>query len=411
MSTELFEVVTPEAALARLMVHVLPLGRTERVPIDLAAGRVAAVDVRAPEGLPAFARAAMDGFALGAVDTFGATEGLPTYVRIAGEVPMGAAPAEPVLPGTAWLIHTGGMLPPRADAVVMVEHTQRIDATNIEVLRPVAPGDNVVQPGEDVAPGSVVLPAGHLAQPHDAGALAALGITEVEVVQAPRLGIIASGDEVVPAHRTPGPGQVRDVNSTALTALARAAGAEPIRFGIAPDDRATLARTVVRAHAETDALVISAGSSVSARDLTAGVIAALGAPGILAHGISVKPGKPTIVAVAEGKPVFGLPGNPVSALVVFDLLVAPAIRRLLGMTDAPMPQRCQARLAHNIPSVTGRVDYVPARLVEREGNLWAEPIFGKSNLIFTMVRAHGLIQVPLDLGGLRAGTIVDVRLF
>ena len=411
MTTELFDVVRPEQALERLWAYLTPSTDLERLPALDAVGRVAASDVRAPEESPAFTRSVMDGYAVRASDTFGASEGLPSYLRVSGEVPMGVAATQPLEVGTAQLIHTGGMLPPAADAVAMVEHTQTIGDGSIEVVRPVAPGENVVQPGEDIAVGEVILASGQLVRPQDAGALAALGVLELDVRRRPKLAILASGDEVVPPDQTPAAGQVRDVNSTALTALARTLGAEPQTFGIAPDDRRVLTRMVRDAMAVSDVLVVSAGSSVSTRDLTAEVLGSLGEPGVLAHGVAVKPGKPTIIAAAAGKPLFGLPGNPVSALVIFDLLVAPVIRRLLGMQSDPAVPSVRAKLARNISSASGRVDYVQARLTDREGEMWAEPVFGKSNLIFTMSRASGMIRVPLDLAGLREGSWVDVRIF
>ena len=410
MTTELFEVVTPATALKRLLAHLRPAERRELVAGPDAVGRVLAADVRAPESSPAFRRSVMDGYAVRASDTFGATEGLPAFLPISGEVPMGAQAADDLTPGQVMLIHTGGMLPPGADAVVMVEFTHEVGDATIEVTRAVAPGENVVDAGEDVRQGDTVLSAGHRLRAHDVGALAALGITRIGVAHRPRVGIVSTGDEVIPADGTPVPGQVRDVNSTTLAARARQAGAEPRVYGIAPDDRDALGALLRRAFDECDLTAISAGSSVSSRDLTAEAISALGEPGVLAHGVSVKPGKPTIVAVADGKPVFGLPGNPVSALVIFDALVAPTIRHLLGATTEPPVARARARLARNIASAAGRVDFVQARLVEREGELWAEPEFGKSNLIFTMVRAAGMIEIPLDLAGLREGTWVDVRL-
>ncbi len=410
VTTELFEVVTPATALERLLAHLRPIEQRELVAGPEAVGRVLAADVRAPEASPAFRRSVMDGYAVRASDTFGATEGLPAFLPISGEVPMGAQAGDDLAPGDATLIHTGGMLPPGADAVVMVEFTQEVGDATIEVMRPVAPGENMVEAGEDVRQGDTVLSAGHRLRAHDVGALAALGVTHVEVTRRPRIGILSTGDEVIPADSTPDPGQVRDVNSTALAARARQTGAEPRVYGIAPDNRDALGALSRRAFEECDLTAISAGSSVSTRDLTAEAISALGKPGVLAHGVSVKPGKPTIVAVAEGKPIFGLPGNPVSALVIFEVLVAPTIQHLLGATTAPPVAHARARLARNIASAAGRVDFVQARLVEREGELWAEPEFGKSNLIFTMVRATGVIEVPLDLAGLREGAWVDVRL-
>lgn len=237
----------------------------------------------------------------------------------------------------------------------------------------------------------------------------ALGVTRVGVAARPRVGIISTGDEVIDPSRTPAPGQVRDVNAYALAAQAQAAGAEAIRYGIVPDQREALEAMTRRAHAECDIVVLSAGSSVSARDMSVEVIDALGAPGVLVHGVSVKPGKPAILAVCAGKPVFGLPGNPASAMLIFDLFVVPAIDALLGA----QPRRAhtvRARLSRNVPSSTGREDYVQVNLEQRDGELWATPIFGKSNLIYTLVRADGRVKIDLDANGVRAGEWVDVQL-
>ena len=222
------------------------------------------------------------------------------------------------------------MIPDGADAVVMIENTQRVDDQSIEVLRPVAEGENVIQVGEDIRTGDVVLEPGVQLRPQDIGGLMALGIVEVTVAVPPRVGILSTGDEVVPPDQPVKPGQVRDINSYSLAALVRRAGGEPVIYGIIADDRAALEQAVARAHAETDIVVLSAGSSVSYRDLSVEVIAGLGQPGVLAHGLSVRPGKPTIVAVCDGVAVFGLPGNPVSAMVIFDLVVTPTIRALAG---------------------------------------------------------------------------------
>ena len=412
MTTDIFfQIVTPDEALARLFDRLSSAPRSERIGLDAAVDRITAAPLRAPEDSPAFARSAMDGYAVRAADTYGASEGLPAFLTVDGEAPMGAAAERPVRPGTAQLIHTGGMLPPQADAVVMVEYTQPVDETSVEVLRPAAPGQHVIQAGEDLAAGDVVLPAGHQLRAQDLGALAALGLTELDAATRPVVGVLSSGDEIVPRESAPAPGQVRDVNATTLPALARQAGAEVREFGVAPDDPAELARRARAALDTCDLVVISAGSSVSTRDMTADVIGALGQPGVLVHGIAVKPGKPTIVALADGKPVFGLPGNPVSAMVVFGLVVVPTIRRLLGAGPADEPPLRRARLARNLASQTGRIDFVPAALRQRDGQWWATPVLGPSNLIATLVRASGLIRIPLDAGGLPEGAWVDVETF
>lgn len=409
MATELFDVVSPETALERLLEAGLPEPRVETVPLSAAAGRVSARPVRAPESSPSFDRSLMDGFAVRATDTFGATESLPAALAVIGEVPMGAPPTTGIAPGEAMVIHTGGMLPEGSDAVVMVEHTEWIDDRMIEVMRPVAARDAVVRRGDDVAEGAVVIPQGARLRSQDIGGLAALGVTHVAVAQAPIVGLIATGDEVVPPHQTPEPGEVRDVNSTTLTVEVERAGGVARAYGIVPDASSALATAARDALRDCDIVVISAGSSVSTRDHTADVIGSLGSPGVLAHGLALKPGKPSIVGLADGRPIFGLPGNPVSALVVFDLLVAPTIRRLQGAPADSSGSPLRARLARNVASTAGRLDFIPARLTERDDETWAEPIFGASNLIFTLVRADALVRIPADANGLQAGAFVDIR--
>jgi molybdopterin molybdotransferase len=409
--TELFQVLTPADAYARLLRHLPRDRRAESVPTAEAVGRVLAEHLHAPADLPTFPRSTMDGFAVRAADTFGASESLPAYLTVRGEVLMGRRPATAVGPAEALRIATGGMIPDGADAVVMVEHTQEVDRDTIEVVRPVAPGENVVQVGEDVAAGALLLEAGHELRPQDLGGLMALGLTTVRVAPRLTVGILGSGDEIVPPDRAPGPGQIRDVNSYTLAAMVRRAGHLPRLCGIVPDVYEALERAARDALATNDVVILSAGSSVSTRDMTARVIAALGAPGVLVHGVALKPGKPTILAVANGKPVFGLPGNPVSCMVTFDLFVAPALAALSGAARPPAPPAVAARLGKNVASVPGREDYVQVRLERRDGELWAEPVFGKSSLIYTLVRAHGLVRIDLDRSGLSRGDRVDVRLF
>ena len=405
--TELFTVHTPPAAWARFVEHFQPPRRSERIATADALERVLAEQLVAPQDLPEFARATVDGYAVAAADTFGATPGLPAFLDLAGEVPMGKAAAFALDPGAVALVHTGGMIPPGADAVVMIEETQRVAAGHIEIFRPVAEGQNVVQVGEDIRRGQAILTPGHRLRPQDIGGLLALGITEIAVAIPPVVGIISTGDEVVPPDQPVQPGQVRDINSYTLAGLAVRAGARALRYGIVPDDRAALEAAAARAVAECDIVVFSAGSSVSYRDMTADVIDGLGKPGVLVHGVSVKPGKPTILAVCDGKAIFGLPGNPVSAMVIFDLFITPAIGLLLGAQKPPQ-STVAARLARNLASDSGREDYVQVRLEMREGELWAVPVLGKSNLIYTLVNAEGTIQIPLDANGLRAGEWVTV---
>ncbi len=412
---EFFTVLSPADALTRLWQHLPSGAQPERLPTADALGRVTFEAITAPAPLPTFPRSTMDGYAVQAQDTFGASQSLPAYLTVIGEAPMGRAPDFSLQTGQAALVHTGGMLPAGADAVVMVEVTQPAGPAEIEVLKAVGTGENVLRVGDDISAGAMLLAAGHRLRPQDLGGLMALGLTQVTVARRPRLALLATGDEIVAPEAVPGPGQVRDVNSFSVAGQILEAGGLPIRHGIAPDDFGALRASAAAALAEADALVLSAGSSVSVRDMTADVVDGLGPPGTLVHGVAVKPGKPTILAVADGKPIFGLPGNPVSAMVIADLFVVPTVYRLQGCLQPPPRQSVRARLTHNLASQAGRVDYVPARLVRRaaEGSdeVWAEPVFGKSNQIFTLVLADGMLVIPMDATGLSAGEIVEVRLF
>ncbi len=407
---EFLELLPPPVALARLIEHLASNPTPEEVDTSQALDRVTVAPILAPHPLPAFPRATVDGYAVRAADTFGANDSLPAYLQVVGEIPMGAAPDFALVPAQCALIHTGGMLPEGSDSVVMVEHTQGARSGEVEVLRAVAPGENVLKVGEDVAAGEEVIPAGVRLRPAEIGGLVALGFIRVRVARRPRIGIISSGDEVVPPEVTPGPGQVRDVNAYALSALVEAAGGQSVAYGIVPDQEAALRNVAARALAECDSVVITAGSSASTRDLTAQVINALGEPGVLVHGVNVRPGKPTILAVCQGKPVIGLPGNPVSALVIASLFVSPVVHALLGLGRAPFQPSVPARLALNLASQAGREDWIPVRLVADAHGYLADPVFGKSNLIFSLARADGLVRIPADATGLSAGEIVQVVL-
>jgi molybdopterin molybdotransferase len=408
---EFFNVLPPEQALRVLLEQLQVVVQAEEICVTEALGHITAEAIYAPEDLPAFPRSTVDGFSLRAADTFGASEGLPAYFNVVGEVAMGQASQVSVAVGEAAITYTGGMLAQNADAVVMVENTQQVDADTIEVVRPVAPGENVAQVGEDVKQGELILAAGHLLRPQDLGGLTALGITQVRAARQPRVAILSMGDEVVAPEARPAPGQIRDINSYTIAALVHQAGGVPITLGLARDDYAEQLAAAGAGLEQADTLVFSAGSSVSVRDLTADIINSLGQPGVLAHGLSLRPGKPAIVGLVEGKPVFGLPGNPVSAMIVFDLLVRPTLYYLCGCVTPPPSPTTTARLSQNIASVPGREDYVPVRLTAQNGHKVAQPVFGKSNLIYTLIRADGLVKAPLDKSGLYAGEEVEVRLF
>ncbi|TWF79080.1 molybdopterin molybdotransferase [Pseudonocardia hierapolitana] len=376
------------------------------VPLADALHRVPAGAVPATGPLPGFARSTVDGYAVRAADTYGASESLPSYLDLLGAVRMGEAPTVAVRPGGAVGMPTGGVLPEGADAVVMVENTAETMPGTIEVTRPVAPGSGIVRADEDVAAGAALVKGGRPLRAPDLGLLAAAGVTTVPVHARPRVVILSTGDEVVPPDTaTLLPGQVRDATAPALAGLVRDAGGEPVIAGIVSDEPGALRARLQEVLPGADLVVVSAGSSVGARDETAGAVAALG--DVWCHGLAIKPGKPTLLAECSGVPVVGLPGNPLSALVVFRLVGVPLVWRLAGCAAPPPEPSTRARLARDLPSAAGRLDVVQVAL--RDGE--AEPIFGPSALLSVLTRADGYLVVPEPATGLDAGTEVEVTLY
>lgn len=423
---EFLTLLPPDAARDLMLSHLsAPEIDSEWIDVPSSLNRILAEDIRAPHPLPDFQRSTVDGYAVRASDTHGASDSLPAYLTLIGEVPMGDAPVFEIEPGQCALIHTGGMVPNGADAVVMLEYTQVVASSGlrpddtvrkeIEISRAVADGENVIRIGEDVAQGQLVLPKGTRIRPAELGGLMALGILSVRVAKKIRVGLLSTGDEVIDPGQSPRPGQVRDINSYTFGALVEKSGGVAKRYGIIRDQFQALKDAAAQALSECDAVIITAGSSASTRDMTADVIRSLGEPGVLVHGINTRPGKPTILGVCNGRAVIGLPGNPVSALVNGYLFVAPVIEKLLGVLPAPKAT-VMAKLTVNLPSQAGREDWWPVKLlsspVSREGGdlFAAEPIFGKSNLIFTLAAADGLLRIPPDATGLSAGEIVEVFL-
>ncbi|MEM9773570.1 MAG: gephyrin-like molybdotransferase Glp [Chloroflexota bacterium] len=408
--SEFLRLLPPPQALKKFLSHIDQQPTVEKIPLTRAVGRVTATDSSASFALPPFMRSTVDGFAVRAIDTHGATESLPAYLTVVGEVEMGSTPSFEIGRGQCAIIHTGGMLPAGADAVVMVEYTQEARPGEVEILRAVSTSSSVIQPGEDVAQGDVVLPAGTRLRPTEIGGLAAIGQDMVQVAAKPRVGIISSGDEVVAPGEPIQLGQVYDVNSYSLQGLVVQAGGEPITYGILSDDAAAFKDTAAQAKAECDLVIFTAGSSVSVRDLTATTINQLGEPGILVHGVSVRPGKPTILAIADSVPIIGLPGNPVSALVIARIFVTATIDKLLGLRQSRPKPTVAAKLNLNLASQAGREDWIGVRLIPSDNGYEAAPIFGKSNLIFTLAQADGLVKIPAPANGIPAGELVTVEL-
>lgn len=401
-----------DEALAILLSHLgASRPAVETVPLSLALDRITAGAIRAPEDLPSHSRSTMDGFAVQAVDTFGATESMPAYLKIAGEVLMGERPDLEITRGSCARIATGGLLPAGTDAVIMLEHTIPVDATMIELVKAVGVGSNRIAPGEDIGKGSQALPAGHRLRPQDMGLLAGLGIDQVDVFGRISVGLLSTGDEIVPHTETPPPGKIRDINQITLSGLVTRAGARPTLYGIVSDRKEQFFAALEKAAAENDIVLFSGGSSVGMRDLGEQAIASLGR--VLVHGVALKPGKPIIIGLAGTTPIFGLPGHPVSAMVCFDFFVEPAIRRLAGLNETeglPRPA-VTARLARNINSAPGRLDLIRVQLTPDGVGWTAEPVLGKSGMITTLSRAHGFFLIDEDSQGLTKDTEVKVTLY
>ncbi len=383
---------------------------SETVDIRSAFSRILAQDVRTSGDMPGFRRATMDGFAVHASATFGASESTPAWLEIQGTVPMGQVPDFELAPGRAAWISTGGMLPEGADAVVMVEHTQTIDDTSVEIYKSVAPLQHVIDANEDFSSGDVVLAAGTFIRPQEGGLAAGLGLTTLPVHRVPVVGIISTGDEIIPIDQEPAPGRIRDINSYALSGFVQEAHAKVICYGIVKDDPDLLQGVCEKALAETDMVLISGGSSVGTRDFTVEVLSSLPDTRILVHGMSVSPGKPTILAQSGTKPVWGLPGQVVSAMVVMKMVVIPFLHRIQGYREPKPLVRVPARLTRNVASAQGRRDFVRVMLETGPEGVTAKPVLGKSGLIRTMVHADGLLDIGENLEGLEKDIVTRVIL-
>ncbi|MBU1195612.1 MAG: molybdopterin molybdotransferase MoeA [Proteobacteria bacterium] len=383
---------------------------SETIHVKDAYSRVLFRDVAALSDLPGFRRATMDGYALAADATFGASESSPAWLNVQATILMGDVPDFVLEPGMAAKISTGGMLPEGADSVVMVEHTEAVDETSVEIYKSVAPLQNVIDASEDFAQNQVVLPRGRFIRPQEQGLIAGLGFETLEVYQIPKVGIISTGDEIIAINEPPGPGKIRDINSYSLAGFIREAHAIPVSYGIIKDDPAAMKTALEKALEETDMVLISGGSSVGAKDYTLDVLSKIVDTQVLFHGISVSPGKPTILAKSGNKPVWGLPGQVVSAMVVFKIAVVPFLDHIKGLKKQRPRIQVRGRLTRNLSSAQGRRDFVRVLLEEKDGQQQVVPVLGKSGLIRTMIFADGLLEIGEDVEGLEKDTLVDVIL-
>lgn len=390
----------------------------EVVPLDAACGRVLAEAVFSPEAVPHFARAIMDGYAVRARDTFGASETLPSLLEVGGEVFMGQAARGQVESGRAISIPTGGMLPAGADAVVMVEHTIPLDEHTIEVTKPVAPGDNILGAGEDIPAGQALYPIGWQLRPQDVGVLAALGICRIMAHRVPVVAVFSTGDEIVPISTTPlPPGRIRDANTFSLAAQIVEAGGKVGSTATIRDDLDGLIGACRDALPDHDVILLSGGSSVGARDFTLQILNAFEEAELLAHGVAIRPGKPTILGRIGKKLFWGLPGQPMAALMTCKAFVAPSLAVLQGVKGPGFSEGLagnvrSAVLTRQVPSVHGRTDCIPVALsTPSGGRCRATPLFGKSASIGLLGKADGFVMIPDHVEGLEQGTEVLAYLF
>jgi len=388
---------------------------TEKLNLDNALGRVLGEDLYSPVDLPPFSRSTVDGYAVKAADTAGASASMPTYFKIIGSVEMGERTELKLKTGQAAAIPTGGMLPEGSDSVLMIEDTEKIEDNTIESFKSLAAGENLVQKAEDIAAGELLFKKGHKIMARDIGALAGLGITEFKGAARAKVSVISTGDELIPAEAEAKPGQIRDINSYSITSYLNKIGAQAKKIGIIEDEFESL-KEAVKSELDQDLVLISGGSSVGIKDMTIDLLNSLGEPGVLLHGLAIKPGKPTILAIIEGTIVMGLPGHPASAWTVNNVLVAEIVRVLNGEKRAAEigisnnKYLIKAELRRSLVSDKGREEYIPVRIYKENDKLMAEPLLGKSSLITNLAYGDAVLRVPRNQEGKEKGEIVELTL-
>ncbi len=400
---EFLKVVKYDQAVENIRQH-FPSRRIETLSLLSASGRLLAQDIMGPEDLPSFDRSTVDGYAVRAEDSFGSSESLPAYLDYQGEVKMGEMAGIKIGKGQCGWIPTGGMMPLGTDAVVMVEYTERLGDDIVLIYRPVGPGENLMLKGEDVKKGQPLFKPGKILRPQDIGFLASLGIDTVEVYQPYKIGIISTGDEIVPIDVSPSGGQIRDVNTHALASAVHSWGNIPCTYPIVKDEFQSLNAVVLESLEENDILLMSGGSSVGIKDVTIDVLLSIPGSELLFHGLAVKPGKPTLAVKVNEKLIIGLPGHPVSALMMLNIICSPLIKPDKGQT-------VMVQVTQNIASQPGRDDFVPVVIEEDDKQLLGRPLLGKSGLMSILSMADAFIHIPYEDQGVLAGSIVSARLF
>jgi len=408
---EFLKVDSVEAAREKTLACVKDwIAAVETIPLEETLGRIAAEDVFSSEDIPSFRRSTVDGYAVFSADTAAAGESMPVFLTIKDRIEIGRPASAAINRGECAEVPTGGMLPEGADAVVMTEYAEPFGDDGAALYRSAAYGENVVLPGEDAKTGEMLLRRGRRVLPQDIGALAAAGVTAVKVYVPPKMTVLSTGDELVPPEQKPGPGQVRDINTCALTALAKKTGYNVVNAAVLPDDEAALERVLRSSMKSCDIVIVSGGSSKGKKDMTRAVMDRVSAPGVFTHGMAIKPGKPTILGYdAESRTLLsGLPGHPVSAMMVFETLFGWLFREITGSAEA---LKIPARIDCNAPSSPGKLTYWPCRLEWSDGGYTADPVFGKSGLITALTQADGYFITERDTEGIRTGQIVMAHLF
>ncbi|MBU8906038.1 molybdopterin molybdotransferase MoeA [Desertibacillus haloalkaliphilus] len=406
-----YNVKTVEETIDIIKSHVQPISEVITLPIGGASGYILAEDIVSKENVPAFARSTVDGYAVHSKDTFGSSESMPSFLTLTNEIKMGEEVTTPLGDGEAMYIPTGGMIPPGCDSIIMIEHCEDIDGL-LNTYKEVAPGENIISVGEDVKENEILLKKGTKLRSQELGILGSVGHANVQVYRKVIVGYLSSGDEIMPYDTEQlQVGQVRDINQLTISTLTKEAGADLVNGGIVPDDYESFFAKAKELYNQVDLLVMSGGSSVGTKDYTTDVIAALGEPGVLVNGVSVKPGKPTIFGMANQKPVLGLPGHPASAVIIYKLFGERLIHLLNGSTEHELPNAVEANLSQNLPSSPGRSDYIRVQLKNENNQWWAYPVLGKSGLISTLVESDGMVEIPSEKEGIRQGEVVSVYLF
>lgn len=409
--SEFFDVITPKEAIKKLLSEKnFPAMVSEKINTVNSNRRILSQDIKSSINLPHFNRSSMDGYAIYASDSNGVSLSTPNYLEIIEEIKMGDVPKHKILTGKTSRIFTGGMIPEGSNAVIMEEDTEELGNNMIEIKKPVSIGENIIFSGEETKKGNIIIKKGTKIRSQEIGSLLESGFTEIFVSKKPIIGVLSSGDELIPPEKTLELGKIRDINTYTISNLINSSGGIAEIFPILPDDLNSQLNQAKKALQFCDMLIFSAGSSISYRDTTAEVINSLDKPGVIVHGISVKPGKPTILGLSGKKPIIGLPGNPVSSIMIFINVVKPILDKLNNHISV-ITKQIDCTLTEDVSSQTGREDYVQVSIRSTAQKTLATPVFGKSNLINTLVNSDGFITIPPETGGLYKNSLVKVKTY